>query len=608
MILYGMLYAVAVGLPIFLAAAVSSRLLRRHGRAERGAWIAALILGLASPVIALTMPTAKPPATSVPFPVVETGLIGLPAAVAVPVPVASGALGLDEILIGLWLLTSLVLVVRWAVTATRLARLTRSCPVETVDGIRVSLTSDLGPAVAGWMRPRILVPAWLMSMPQPQRSLVLLHEEEHLRARDPLLILASRVACILAPWNPLVWLLSSRLLRAVELDCDRRVLRRRPDVEAYGTTLLTLSARDPGALLGAAAFAEAEAPLRRRILAMTTPPSTVSVLGLVTALVLGILLLLGAFEVPIPIFSLKPSYTAEGTLRIESASRQGSNDATSMRAERLPESTAWIELLRSYQVLEPVVVEQRLYLQASAEHAHGFASFTVAEQFVPGTYQLRVGDIGEAFVLVDGQGALIQQGAFESPVGQSMGFIWTPSRTSFSPGTTVEFSVVSVRDAARDLSRALMTAMDRDGSLMRLSLKGEDRQQTTDVLNALMERHVELATVLKRSKLEETLANVEEQLQTMELELEQAERDLEESRVGTISASSDQSLPVADRSIEDGRLRRRVITTASLYSEARGRVETARRAVANSIPDVRILDPASPSTFLRVVFGARDMR
>lgn len=306
MILYAMLYAVAVGLPIFLAAVVSSAFLRRHGRAERGVWLAALILALTVPVIALTRPAEGPSAAPVSAPVVETGLIGLPAALAVPeatvvtVPVASAAVGLDEILIGLWLFASLVLVLRWAVAATQLARLTRSCPVEAVDGVRVSLTSNLGPAVAGWVRPRILVPAWLMSIPQPQRSLVLLHEEEHVRARDPLLILVSRVARILTPWNPLVWILSSRLLRAVELDCDRRVLRRRPDVEAYGTTLLTVSARDPGTLLSAAAFAEAEAPLRRRILAMTTPPSTVSVLGLVTALVLGILLLLGVFEVPIP--------------------------------------------------------------------------------------------------------------------------------------------------------------------------------------------------------------------------------------------------------------------------------------------------------------------
>lgn len=304
MILYGMLYAVGVGLPILLAALVSSTFLRKHGRAERGVWIGALVLALALPAVALTRPPAEAP--TAPVPVVETGLIGLPAVVAVPevtvltVPVARAAFGLDEILIGLWLLASLVLAIRWAVAARRLARMTRACPAATVGGVRVRLTHDLGPAVAGWVRPRILVPSWLMSLPEQQRSLVLLHEEEHVRARDPLLIAISRVARILVPWNPVVWLLSVRLLQAVELDCDRRVLRRRPDVEAYGTTLLTVSYRDPGARVGAAAFAETEAPLRRRILAMTTPQGTVSILGLFTALVLGILLLLGAFQVPIP--------------------------------------------------------------------------------------------------------------------------------------------------------------------------------------------------------------------------------------------------------------------------------------------------------------------
>lgn len=308
MILYGMLYAAAVGLPILLAALVSSALLRRSGRAERGVWLGALLLALALPVFALTRAPAEPP---VDFPAtppspVATGLIGLPTTLAVPdvsllaVPVARTAFGLDEVVVGLWLLTSLVLAIRWAVASARLARLTRSCPVETVDGVRVRVTTDLGPAVAGWLRPRILVPSWLMSLPEDQRALVLLHEEEHLRAGDPLLFTVSRLSRILAPWNPVVWMLSARLLRAIELDCDRRVLSKRPDVRAYGTTLLTVSARDPGALVGAAAFAETDAPLRQRILAMTTPPSTVSVLGLFTALVLGMLLLLGAFEVPVP--------------------------------------------------------------------------------------------------------------------------------------------------------------------------------------------------------------------------------------------------------------------------------------------------------------------
>ena len=307
MIPYGMLYAAGVGLPIFLAALVTSAFLRRHGRAERGVWVAALLLALTLPVVALTRPAS--PAPAAPVPVAETSLIGLPAVVAVPdvrvvaVPSGGAPIGLDEILVGLWLLASLALTVRWAVAAVRLARATRRKPFATVDGVRVLLTRDLGPAVAGWIRPRILVPSWLMSLPREQRSLVLLHEQEHVRAGDPLLVAGSRIFRTLAPWNPFVWLISSRLLRAVELDCDRRVLRRRPDVRAYGTTLLTVSARHPGALVGAAAFAEAEAPLRRRILAMTTPPGTVSVLSLFTALVLGILLILGALQVPVPAVS-----------------------------------------------------------------------------------------------------------------------------------------------------------------------------------------------------------------------------------------------------------------------------------------------------------------
>jgi capsular exopolysaccharide synthesis family protein len=45
--------------------------------------------------------------------------------------------------------------------------------------------------------------------------------------------------------------------------------------------------------------------------------------------------------------------------------------------------------------------------------------------------------------------------------------------------------------------------------------------------------------------------------------------------------------------IEEGRLSRRVTTTENLYSEIRGRVETARLVAASSIPDVRILDRAT---------------
>jgi TonB family protein len=193
-----------------------------------------------------------------------------------------------------------VLAIRWAVAAYRLSRASRLWAPGTIDGVSVWMTDDVGPAVSGVFRPRVLAPSWLHTLPGRERSLVLMHEQEHIRARDPLLVACARIARVLAPWNPVVWVLSWRLVRAVELDCDRRVLRRTSDVAAYGRTLFTVSRRRPGRLVAAAAFAESEAPLRSRILSMTTPPGTISVVALVSSTILGVVLLLGANQIPVP--------------------------------------------------------------------------------------------------------------------------------------------------------------------------------------------------------------------------------------------------------------------------------------------------------------------
>jgi TonB family protein len=128
-------------------------------------------------------------------------------------------------------------------------------------------------------------------------------------------ILFARAARVVAPWNPVVWLLAAHLVRAVELDCDRRVLRRSgaaaPDVAAYGRTLLTVASRGPGRLVAVAAFAETEAPLRTRILAMTTPSRTISVLALLSATVLGVVLLVGALEIPVPTLRIQVELGAQ---------------------------------------------------------------------------------------------------------------------------------------------------------------------------------------------------------------------------------------------------------------------------------------------------------
>jgi TonB family protein len=209
------------------------------------------------------------------------------------------------LILALWAALSAGFALRWAWGSHRLRRASREWTPGTIDGIDVRWTDGVGPAVAGVCRPYILAPTWLTELPQSKRRLVLLHEQEHIRASDPRVAAIARLARVLAPWNPVVLWLAARLVRAIELDCDRRVLEETSDVRAYGMTLLDISAKRPSGILAAAAFAESEAPLRSRILAMTTPPRTVSIAAILASMVLGVVLLVGALEIPVPAIRIR---------------------------------------------------------------------------------------------------------------------------------------------------------------------------------------------------------------------------------------------------------------------------------------------------------------
>src|SRR6185437_16360485 len=97
---------------------------------------------------------------------------------------------------------------------------------------------DTGPAVAGWLRPRIVLPAWALHASRGDLELIVLHESEHIRARDPRLLFYAAAMVVLLPWNVVLWWLVHLLRLAIELDCDARVLRHAPDVAAYGALLI----------------------------------------------------------------------------------------------------------------------------------------------------------------------------------------------------------------------------------------------------------------------------------------------------------------------------------------------------------------------------------
>jgi hypothetical protein len=169
-----------------------------------------------------------------------------------------------------------------------------------VAGAPVRVAPRVGPAVLGIRHPEVVVPAWLLAAPPEEQRLVVLHEAEHVRARDPLVLAAGSLALALMPWNPAAWWMLLRLRAAVEMDCDARVLRRGVERHAYGTLLIEMAGRGPGLSLGAPALAGSPSTLERRLRAMNARLPRFARLRASLLGVLALAALVSACDTPLP--------------------------------------------------------------------------------------------------------------------------------------------------------------------------------------------------------------------------------------------------------------------------------------------------------------------
>lgn len=314
-------YLLIVGALLTLAASAAAAALAATGRATRWAWSGALAgiavlavvaphsqrLDLRSATIAEATRPSDPSSADHParWPVAAAfaeARAAISSVVAGAVSLASGRV--PETItrpaqVG-WTAATLLLLSLYLFVNLRLARARRGWPVEHVQGRRVRVAPASGPAVIGLLRAEIVVPQSLLERSSDEQRLIVTHEHEHLAARDHLLLAASCLVAIALPWHPAVWYLLGRLRLAIELDCDRRVLRRGAAPRSYGALLIEMAAHGPGIRVGTIALADRPSHLERRLLAMRSPRSRHTIVRGTALCAVAALLVLAACEAKIP--------------------------------------------------------------------------------------------------------------------------------------------------------------------------------------------------------------------------------------------------------------------------------------------------------------------
>jgi len=189
-----------------------------------------------------------------------------------------------------WALVALVALVRVAASAARVRRLVRrgeplsAAWTETLAeagrelGVRAGgiVTSEVpAPAVAGVLRPTLLLPPAALAWTAARRRVVALHELSHVAHGDALARLVAQIACALYWFVPPSWWAARRLRAESERAADERVVHAGVRATAYAEHLLAIAR---GALDGergpsaAAAIGMAARPseLARRIASLVS--------------------------------------------------------------------------------------------------------------------------------------------------------------------------------------------------------------------------------------------------------------------------------------------------------------------------------------------------
>ncbi|HEY0304912.1 MAG TPA: GNVR domain-containing protein, partial [Longimicrobiales bacterium] len=290
---------------------------------------------------------------------------------------------------------------------------------------------------------------------------------------------------------------------------------------------------------------------------------------------------------------VKPTYLVQSKIWIDG----GSTARGPIEEGQLMGTNSWIDLLKSYAVLDYVVETQRLYLEVDPAHNRVFNTFALKERFRPGDYRVKLSENGREHILETKAGVFVEKAAVGDSLGGSVGFLWIPGKVGIRQAKSISFTVHRPRDRARKLGQTLVTNIPKAGTFIQLELRGtEPPVRLAATLNALVDRFVELAAELKASRLNEFAKILGDQLRVAEQNLGSAEIALESTRVNTITQPTESPGALAAGTAQTNSPLTQTFVTLKLQQE---QLEQDREALQRAT--IRAQDSVFSSAELEVI-------
>jgi len=246
---------------------------------------------------------------------------------------------------------------------------------------------------------------------------------------------------------------------------------------------------------------------------------------------------------------MPPKFVVEGTIFLEE--RGGTSGP--VEAEGFLSGAQWIELLKQPTVIDPVVLQHRLFVvgpnaarsASSREGPSGpdavmFEDFAVIANFIPGDYTLTINRDGLGWELTHVTSSRKTKGVVADSIGRDFGLLWLPRYRQRWNGGTFRFTLLTPREVTNSIAKSLSTRMaPRSARFVTVTFDGSDAERATRTLNTVMRRLVSEAAALKKQNLTDQTRAIDSQLEQAYERLRDAEMSLQNFGIATATQPRD---------------------------------------------------------------------